>query len=118
MSASTSTTRIDDHKKKKLEEALDLISQAARDTKEDLGTILKEKYSHLKKDLGGTFEDMPSMDDLKHKSKQAYQNTKDQVQESWHRVDNQVHNNPWPYIGGGALAGLIAGLLITKSNSK
>jgi ElaB/YqjD/DUF883 family membrane-anchored ribosome-binding protein len=86
---------------KKIDEALELLNEMAREKRSELRGMVSEKYSHLKAALGGAVAD-----------------GEDQAQERLNdftsKIDENVHKNPWPYLGGTALGFLILGLLLGR----
>jgi ElaB/YqjD/DUF883 family membrane-anchored ribosome-binding protein len=91
----------------KLDEALAHLNEAAKESREELQTLLAEKYTDLKAALGGAAH--TSADWAKGKGKEAGETAKLAVS----TVDDSVRKHPWYYIGGAALGGLLIGLLIS-----
>ncbi len=103
----------------KIEEALDLLQEAARDKKNELKNLILDKYSELK----NTFFDKESelaqniSDTTRHATeglRHAKQVGQEKIQEAASRVDREVHANPWSYIGGIALGTLILGYMLGR----
>lgn len=101
---------------RKIDEALHLLNEAAKEKKEELQRLLGEKYSNIKETL--TEVAMNNKDVMNH-VKRIAQDTLEEGQERLGEVagdiDRQVRSNPWPYIGGAAGAALILGYLMGSS---
>ena len=93
---------------KKINEALELLNELAKDKKTELRGIVSEKYSHLKSALGGTAEKTQGQ------AHEVYAQGEEKVREFASKMDENVHKNPWPYLGGTALAFLILGILLGR----
>lgn len=94
---------------KRINEALELLNEVAKDKKAELQEMVTDKYSNLKTALGGIAERW------QHQSKEAYDRSREKVKELASEVDENVHKNPWPYIGGTALGFLILGYFLGRS---
>ena len=81
----------DTNSKQKFEEALSLLNDAAKEKKEDIQRLLSDKYSHIKDALSVGQE---------------------RAAEVFEEVDENVHKNPWAYIGGAALGALLLGYIL------
>jgi ElaB/YqjD/DUF883 family membrane-anchored ribosome-binding protein len=75
----------------KIREAMDLLKEASKEKKIEL--------LHL---LSGIFDDI----------KEAEGKAVEKVKGVATKVDKSVHKNPWAYIGGAALAGIVVGFLL------
>ena len=93
---------------KKIDEALGLLDELARDKKAELLGMISEKYGNLKSALGGAGDDRG---DTAH---EAYAQAEKKVKELTSTINEKVHKNPWPYLGGTALGFLILGLLLGR----
>jgi ElaB/YqjD/DUF883 family membrane-anchored ribosome-binding protein len=91
---------------KKINEALDLLNELAKEKKAELQGMVSEKYSHLKSALGGASER------LQDQERETFAQGEEKVREFAFTIDEKVHKNPWPYLGGTALGFLILGLLL------
>jgi len=93
---------------KRIDEALELLNEVAKEKSEELQDIVTEKYGNLKSVLGGLGE----------KSGRAAQDLfakgGEEVKEIASKVNESVHKNPWPVIGGTALGFFILGILLSK----
>lgn len=104
----------------KLSEALKMLEEAAKEKKDELQNMLKGKYSHLKEALIDKEEDIThallaakkqAMKAAVHASEIGTERAKEIAAE----VDQQVRENPWPYIGGVALGALLIGYILGRS---
>ncbi len=98
--------RIED---KRINEALELLNAVARDKKSELEEAMHNKYSDLKSlvgELGGQ---------VKSRAAERFEAGKQKVVDVAGDIDESVHRNPWAYIGGAVVAGLLLGLLVGRS---
>jgi ElaB/YqjD/DUF883 family membrane-anchored ribosome-binding protein len=98
--------RIED---KRISEALELLNAVARDKKAELEAAVRSKYTDLT-DLMSTLGDQ-----VKSRAAARFEAGKQKVVDVAGDIDESVHRNPWAYIGGAALAGLLLGLLLSRS---
>jgi len=104
----------------KLSEALRLLEDAAKGKKEELRTLVSNKYRNLKDALGETQLGMAdTMAAARKRTMEAAQQAKDiglvKGKEIAAEVDEQVHENPWPYISGVAVAALLIGYILGRN---
>jgi len=100
----------------KLHEALKLLEEAAIEKRDDLKVVIGEKYSHLKDVVIETEGKMArQLAIAKAKAAEAAAHAKEVTAEKAKVVDEHVHANPWPYIGGAAVAGLLLGYILGRS---
>ena len=103
--------------KEKIVEALDLLSQAAGDKKDEVRDLLTTKYKHLKETLWGV-DIKHSLDAAKKSATEAAVKARtvgeEKVKELATQVDQNVHTNPWPFIGGTAIGALLLGYILGK----
>lgn len=114
MTATTMTSN------EKLSEALKLLEEAARDKKEELRHMLTNKYATLKEALTETEDDLSKkVEEAKKRAIDAMLKAKEisaeQAKKIAAEVDESVHENPWPYIGGVALATLLIGYILGRN---
>lgn len=103
----------------KISEALKLLEEAAKDKKNELQNMVKGKYDHLKDVLVDKEEDIAKAIAAakKHAVEAAVQASEvgtKRAKEIAAEVDAQVHENPWPYIGGVALGALLIGYILGR----
>ncbi|MDZ4724158.1 MAG: hypothetical protein SGI97_09685 [candidate division Zixibacteria bacterium] len=100
------TDRFDD---KRINDALALLNEVARDKKAELQQTIGSKYSELKS-LADTFS--ASAEEQLAATLHA---GKDKAKEIVADVDAKVRNNPWPFIGGAAVVSLLLGIMLGRS---
>ena len=93
---------------KKIDEALELLNEMAREKRSELKGMVSEKYGHLKAALGGT------ADKAQDQAREAFARGEEKLGEFTSKIDENVHKNPWPYLGGTALGFLILGTLLGR----
>ncbi|HUS57836.1 MAG TPA: hypothetical protein VM141_04215 [Planctomycetota bacterium] len=103
----------------KLSEALRLLEEAAKEKKDELRNLASDKYCHLKEALAQTESTLEqSVAAAKKRAVEAAQRAKDlgvaKAKEIASDVDESVHRNPWPYIGGAAAVSLLAGYILGR----
>jgi ElaB/YqjD/DUF883 family membrane-anchored ribosome-binding protein len=93
---------------KRINEALDLLNELAKEKKAELQGMVSEKYSHLKSALEGASgrAGQELRDDIAH--------GEETVRQFASSIDESVHKNPWAYLGGTALGFLIIGHLLGR----
>ena len=101
-------------------EALKLLEEAAKLKKDELRTVLSDKYTNLK-DLVMEHESTlaKSLSDAKKHALEAAARAKEVSVEKGKElagdVDKRVHQNPWPFIAGSAVFGLLLGAILGRS---
>jgi ElaB/YqjD/DUF883 family membrane-anchored ribosome-binding protein len=98
--------RFDD---KQINEALELLNEVARDKKVELQSMVSNKYGELRTAIGGV------AGKLQHDVVETYNRSREKAKELASEVDESVHKNPWPYLGGTALGFLILGYFLGRS---
>ena len=102
-------------KREKIEGALRLLDDAAKETKEDISGLVREKYHNLERSISKVEPIVrQQFDNVSKKTSEAYEQGRKMAKEKAEFVDESVHTNPWSYIGGAALAGAIIGFLLGR----
>lgn len=105
----------------KLHEALRLLNEAAHEKKDALVLALGDQYTHLKElVMEKESKVAQNLSEAKrwatekglHYKEVGLEKTKEMAT----AVDESVHRNPWPYIGGAALGGLLLGYILGKKS--
>ncbi len=105
------------HSTKKFEEALQLLNEAAREKKEEIQSLIGDRYSQIRDVL----------EDAAKKSKKTYRSAKntaegwaeeggENVREVISDLDDRIHENPWAYLGGVAVGALLLGFIFGSSS--
>lgn len=106
----------------KIEEALQLLSEAAQEKKNELRTLLSDRYADLKTaftDKRATISEALSETSQRaaHRMRNAKEAGQEKIVDFAEEMDIRVHEKPWTYVGGVALAGLILGYLFGRRQS-
>ena len=101
-------------------EALKLLEEAAKQKKDELRTVISDKYTHLRGLIMETESNlMNSLTTAKDHALEAATHAKDvslaKACKIGHDVDQNVHQNPWPYIAGTAVAGVLFGYILGRN---
>ncbi len=104
----------------KIAEALKLLEDAAKGKKEELRQLARDKYTHLKDALGDAQQGVAdTLAAAKQRALEMAQKARevgtDKAKQLAAEVDTQVHENPWPYIGGVAVAALLIGYILGRN---
>ena len=103
----------------KIAEALKLLEEAAKEKKDELRSLVSNRYTHLKTALVDaehsaaetlTAAQKRAVEALVH----AKEVGKEKVKEAATAVDGRVHANPWPFIGGTAVVALLTGFILGR----
>jgi ElaB/YqjD/DUF883 family membrane-anchored ribosome-binding protein len=103
----------------KISEALKLLEEAAIGEKDELKSVISDKYTHLRDFFVETECSLvKSLSDAgKHAVKEAA-HAKDvsfeKARELADEIDKNVRHNPWPYIASSAAAGLVFGYILDR----
>ena len=100
--------------------ALKLLEEAAKQKKDELRTIMSDKYTNLR---GLILENesslMESLTAVKDHALEAATDVKEagveKAREIVRDVDKGVHQSPWPYIAGSAVVSVFLGYLLGRS---
>jgi ElaB/YqjD/DUF883 family membrane-anchored ribosome-binding protein len=104
----------------KIAEALKLLEEAALQKKDELKSVMSDKYTHLKSVIVEAESSLvKSLAEAKKHAVEAAAHAKDvgveKAKEIAHDVDKNVHHNPWAYIGGTAVVGLLLGYILGRN---
>jgi ElaB/YqjD/DUF883 family membrane-anchored ribosome-binding protein len=103
----------------KVADALKLLEEAAKDKKEELRGMISDKYEHLKSAvIGAEHSVADSLSAAQKRAVEAIVHAKDastkKVKEVAGAVDENVHENPWPYIAGAGVVALLLGYILGR----
>jgi ElaB/YqjD/DUF883 family membrane-anchored ribosome-binding protein len=93
---------------KRINDALELLNELAKEKKAELRGMISEKYKNLSSALGGSAEE------LGNQARAAFAEGEAKAREFASQIDENVHKNPWPYLGGTALGFLILGMFLAR----
>jgi len=101
-------------------EALKLLEDAAEQKKDELKNVMSDKYKNLKNLIMESESSLvKSLSEAKRQAAEAAKHAKDvSVEKSLEivgDVDKNVHRNPWAYIGGTAVIGLLLGYVLGRN---
>ena len=86
----------------KINEALELLNEVAREKKDELKGLMVNKYAHIREAMSSGAEH----------AQEAINQGKEKVIEMASDVDKRVHKDPWVYIAGTAASSLLLGYLM------
>lgn len=104
----------------KMSEALKLLEEAATQKKDELKSVISDKYAHLKSVIVETESSLvKSLAGARKHAVEAAAHAKDagveKAREIAGDVDKSVHQKPWPYIAGSAGVGLLLGYILGRN---
>ena len=107
----------------KIAEALKLLEEEATQKKDDLKTVMSDKYTHLRNVIVETESSLvKSLSDAREHAVEAATRAKDvgveKARELARAVDKNVHRNPWPYIAVTAGFGLLLGYILGRGRKQ
>lgn len=105
----------------KIAEALMLLEEAAKAKKDELRNLVSDKYIHLKTALVDAEHAAAETISVAQKRGidaliDANEVSTEKIKEAANVVDDHVHANPWPYIGGTAVVALLSGYILGRKN--
>lgn len=104
----------------KIGEALKLLDEAAKQKRDELRTLMSDKYTHLKNIIVETESSVgKSLSDARRHAAEVATHARDvgveKAREFATDVDKHVHHNPWQYIAGTAAVGLLLGYMLGRN---
>jgi ElaB/YqjD/DUF883 family membrane-anchored ribosome-binding protein len=102
--------------------ALKLLEEAAKQKKDELKAVMSDKYTNLRSlimEKEGSL--MKSLTSAKDQAFEMSAHVRDvgveKTREIAHDVDKNVHQNPWAYIGGAAVVGILLGYIMGRNRT-
>jgi len=101
-------------------EALKLLEEAAKQKKDELKSVMSDKYTHLRDMILETESGVArtvgaakshAVDVAIHAKEVSAEKSREFTRE----VDKSVHQNPWAFIGGTAVISLLFGYILGRS---
>lgn len=97
----------------KINDALELLNEAAKEKKDELRGLLTDKYSHIKQAMAtGAQHGREVIDKAKCLTQDAIVKGEEKIKEVVSEADQRVRKDPWPYIAGTAVFSLLLGYLM------
>jgi ElaB/YqjD/DUF883 family membrane-anchored ribosome-binding protein len=93
----------------KINEALRLLDEAARDKKHELRDLMGDQYHHLRDAV------VEKEQNLRNLAARAKDEGLEKAKQAADDVDKHVHQHPWPYIGGVAVTALLVGYIMGRN---
>ena len=104
-------------RRSKIQDALDLLNDAAQEKKDEVYELIGDKYDSLR----GLFEAVLDNGQevtthvQKRISKGLHEEEK-KIRQATTKWDKKIHREPWKYLGGVALGSLIIGFFLGRKN--
>ena len=100
--------------------ALKLLEETAKQKKDELKTVMSDKYTSLRSLIMESDSSLrQSLTTAKDHALQAATHVKEasveKAREIASDVDKSVHQNPWPYIAGSAVVGVLLGYILGRN---
>jgi ElaB/YqjD/DUF883 family membrane-anchored ribosome-binding protein len=104
----------------KIAEALKLLEEAALQKKDELSSLMSDKYTHLKRVILANEHTLAkSLTQAKDHAIEAVTTAgeagMEKAREFAHDANKHVHRNPWPYVAGTAAVGLLLGYVLGRT---
>lgn len=98
------------HKTDRVQDALQLLNQAARDKQDELYQALEEKYVEMKQTIADVAESgREVLDQARKKAEDAVDMGQELLKAKAMKIDQKVRENPWVFLGGVALTSFLLG---------
>lgn len=101
----------------KIMEAFELLNEAAKEKSHEMKELMSDRYSHIRQAvIDGTAQGKKLLDKAQIVAKDAFVEGRDVVKKTAAEADKRVREDPWPYLGGVAIAALILGYFMGSKN--
>lgn len=101
---------------RKIDEALQLLNEAAREKKDEFRRLLGEKYENIKDTLTEVaLNNRDVMNRVRRVAQDSIEEGQERFEEVISDVDKEVRKNPWPYVGAAAGVGILLGFILGNS---
>jgi ElaB/YqjD/DUF883 family membrane-anchored ribosome-binding protein len=99
----------------KITEALKLLEQAATQKRDELKSVMADKYTHLKDLFVETESGLAkSLSDTGKRAGEEVDRAKDAGRRFATDMDQNVRRDPWPYLAGTAAVGFVLGVILSR----
>ena len=99
----------------KLQEALQLLNDAAKDKREELKTLVGSKYGDLKGAILGAEDKVAErVGEAAQRLREARTAGQERIRDASVAVDKRVHEEPWKALGIAAGVGLLIGFIMGR----
>ena len=105
-------------KNDKVQDALQLLNQAARDKQDELYEALEGKYKEIKQTIAEAADaGRDVLDEARKKAESVVDSGQALLKSKANEIDQKLHENPWVFIGGVALTSFLIGYTFRKKIS-
>jgi ElaB/YqjD/DUF883 family membrane-anchored ribosome-binding protein len=102
---------------RKFEDALNVLNEAARERKDELRGLLNDKYTEIRTLMDETLaRQRGNYEQARRVAEDWIEDGGERVREAVADIDDKVHENPWPYIGGVAVGAVLLGFILGSSS--
>ena len=102
---------------KKFEEALQLLNDAAKEKKDEIQNLLGDKYSDIRHIIEqAASKQSKNLRRAQRVAGEWIDENEEKFREAAEDLDESIHENPWPYIGGTAIGALLLGFILGSSS--
>ncbi len=102
-------------RKDKIEEALELLNDAAQEKKEEVFELLGDKYEHLKEFFESAANNGGAMaGQAKKQIVKSLHEEEKKLRETAAQWDKKIRKEPWAFLGSVALGSLVLGLILGR----
>ena len=91
--------------KTRMNEALEVLDQAAKERKEDLTQMMTDKYSELRSNLAGGSPVSKFASQGQETIKNVFGQGQSKIKVAATDIDRKAHKKPWPFVAGAAALG-------------